>query len=176
MSLHIIVDGYNLIRQSPELAHLDKMDLELGRDALIEQLAAYKRIRPNRRITVVFDGTSASIQGQRQHQKSGIHIVFSRPGELADGVIKRMASGERERAVIISSDRDILQHAEAAGCAVLNAEDFVFRMQVASRHEDGVDAPEEEGPGGWVPGTRKKGPSRKPPRKQRKTRLRIDKL
>jgi hypothetical protein len=176
MSLHIIVDGYNLIRQSPELAELDRMDLELGRDALIQELAAYKRIRTNGHITVVFDGTHASIQGPKQHQKSGIHIVFSRPGELADGVIKRMASVERERAVVISSDRDILQHAKAAGCAVLNAEDFVFRMQAASQHEHEADAPEEEGSGGWVPSTRKKGPSRRPPRKQRKARLRIDKL
>lgn len=175
MSLHIIVDGYNLIRQIPGLAELDKMDLEQGRDALIERLAAYKRIKANR-ITVVFDGTHARIPGERQTPKSGIRVIFSRIGELADSVIKRMASGERGNAVVISSDRDIMAYAERAGCTVLRSEDFAFRMQDAAWHADGVGDMEAEGSAGWVPNTRKKGPSRKLPRKQRKNRLRIDKL
>lgn len=176
MSLHIIIDGYNLIRQVPELSELDRLDLELGRDALIERLSAYKRIKPYR-ITVVFDGAQAPVNGSHQEKRNGISIFYSRVGEIADGVIKRLAERERERAVVVSSDRDITHHAEQAGCAVLRSEDFARKMVDACWYGVDSDAAEtEEEAGGWKPTTRKKGPSRKLPRKQRKNRLRIDKL
>lgn len=176
MSLHIIIDGYNLIRQTPELADLDRLDLELGRDALIERLSAYKRIKPNR-ITVVFDGTQAQAIGTHQEKRSGISILYSRVGEIADGVIKRLADREGEQAVVVSSDRDVARHAEQAGCAVLRSEDFARKITDACWYGNGSNASEtEENPVGWTPTTRKKGPSRKLPRKQRKNRLRINQL
>ena len=58
MSLHIIIDGYNLIRQSKKLGDLDLQDIRLGRDALVEMLAMYKKFKAHR-ITVVFDGTGS---------------------------------------------------------------------------------------------------------------------
>ncbi len=38
LRMRIIVDGYNLIRQWPELAMLDLADLQEGRDALLREL------------------------------------------------------------------------------------------------------------------------------------------
>ncbi len=38
MPIHIIIDGYNLIRQSSALSVLDNQDIQLGREALIDQL------------------------------------------------------------------------------------------------------------------------------------------
>ena len=43
MSIHIIIDGYNLIRQSNRLSILDLQDIQLGRDALVDMLAAYNQ-------------------------------------------------------------------------------------------------------------------------------------
>jgi len=40
MSIHIIIDGYNLIRQSTTLSILDQQDIMLGREALVDMLAA----------------------------------------------------------------------------------------------------------------------------------------
>ncbi|MBU4288844.1 MAG: NYN domain-containing protein, partial [Proteobacteria bacterium] len=65
MSLHIIIDGYNLIRQSTTLSDLDRQDIQLGREALLNMLAAYKKIKRHR-ITVVFDGTNAHFSSQRK--------------------------------------------------------------------------------------------------------------
>ena len=39
MALHLIIDGYNLIRQSPWLSLLDARDLEEGREALLQSLS-----------------------------------------------------------------------------------------------------------------------------------------
>ena len=41
MSIHIIIDGYNLIRQSGFLASLESQSIQAGRDALVEMLTAY---------------------------------------------------------------------------------------------------------------------------------------
>ena len=55
MALHLIIDGYNIIRQSPELLSKESQDLRWGREALLEKLAAYRRLKKHP-ITVVFDG------------------------------------------------------------------------------------------------------------------------
>ena len=58
MSIHILIDGYNLIRQSPELSELDRQDIQLGRAALIDMLVVYKKLK-HHKITIVFDGVDA---------------------------------------------------------------------------------------------------------------------
>ena len=83
MPLHIVVDGYNLIRSSPELSRLDRRSLEDGREALLERLAAYKRIK-RLPITVVFDAGQSPTMDIRKEQFSGIKVVYSQFGLTAD--------------------------------------------------------------------------------------------
>ena len=103
MSIHIIIDGYNLIRQSKSLSALDRQDLQLGREALLDMLSAYKKINRHT-ITVVFDGTNAPPFSQHKDQIKGIQVKFSRSGESADAVIKRMAARLSEKELVESSD------------------------------------------------------------------------
>ena len=100
MAIHIIIDGYNLIRQSPELAELDRLDLQSGREAPGDLLAAYKKLKPHK-ITVVFDGSAEpSLYGSRDRAK-GIAIRYSHGGESADDVIRRMADQEKAKAQFV---------------------------------------------------------------------------
>ena len=108
MSIHIIIDGYNLIRQSKRLSLLDLQDIQVGRDTLIDMLAAYKKLKSHR-ITVVFDGATAPSFSRYRDRRKGIAIIFSRKGESADAVIKKMARKERQAALVVSSDQDIIQ-------------------------------------------------------------------
>ncbi|MFZ4438471.1 MAG: NYN domain-containing protein [Syntrophales bacterium] len=43
--MHIIVDGYNLIRQSDTFRQFEKKSLEEGRNALLRSLAGYRKLR-----------------------------------------------------------------------------------------------------------------------------------
>ena len=97
MALHIIIDGYNLIRQSAHLSTIEEQDLQLGREALIDLLAAYKRMRPHK-ISVVFDASQALNLNLQRESRKGIIIIYSRSGESADAVICKMARQEREKA------------------------------------------------------------------------------
>ena len=174
MAIHIIIDGYNLIRQSPDLAALDRKDLEWGREALIDLLAAYKKLKPHR-ITVVFDGNSEpSIYGRRDRRK-GITVRFSHGGETADDVIRRMARKEGSKALVVSSDREVMDAAEAAGAVAMGSLAFEEKIAMARYMVlKGGGEPAESN--GWIPTTRKKGPSRRLSKKKRKARARFKKL
>ncbi|MGD2014277.1 MAG: NYN domain-containing protein, partial [Desulfobacterales bacterium] len=130
MSLHIIIDGYNLIRQSKRLSNLDLQDIQLGRDALIDMLSAYKKVKAHR-ITVVFDGTRTPLFSQQRNRLKGITVIFSHKGESADTVIKKMARKERQAALVVSSDQDIVQSAAASGTATVSANDFENKLRMS---------------------------------------------
>jgi predicted RNA-binding protein with PIN domain len=173
MSLHIIIDGYNLIRQSSRLSRLDLEDIQLGREALVDMLAAYKKFKAHL-ITVVFDGTGSPLFSRQRDRQKGITIVYSHNGESADAVIKKMARREGPKALVVSSDQDIVRSAAAWGAATISARDFESRLATA-RYLDDLPT-EEENQGGWKPTTKKKGPSRRLSKKRRKNRAKISKL
>jgi uncharacterized protein len=173
MSIHIIVDGYNLIRQSSSLSRLDDEDIQLGREALLDKLAAYKRYK-HHKITVVFDGANAPPMSPRKQQVSGIKVRFSRSGESADAVIKRMAGREREKALVVSSDLAVVNFSAAKGAATISALAFEEKMEMAAYlTTKGI---ENEDTDGWVPTTKKKGPSKRLSKRKRRARIKIRKL
>ena len=173
MSIHIIIDGYNLIRQSKPLSALDLQDIQLGREALIDMLAAYKKIKAHR-ITVVFDGTRSPLLALQRDRQKGITIVFSHRGESADTIIKQMAGREGQKALVVSSDLDIVHTVEARGAATISAVDFEKKLTLAC-YAAGMET-DRDAYNGWKPTTKKKGPSRRRSKKQRKTQAKIRKL
>jgi predicted RNA-binding protein with PIN domain len=175
MSVHIVIDGYNLIRQSPTLSAVERHSLEEGRQALLERLISYKKVKRHP-VTVVFDGANANHSMEATTRRKGIHILFSRPGELADSVIKRIVTRERERAIVVTSDREIADFATKHGAATIDSPDFERKMDMAAYPDvDQTDSAELEEEG-WKPTTKKKGPSRRTSKRQRKSRGKTRKL
>ena len=172
MALHLIIDGYNIIRQSPELLSKESQDLRWGREALLEKLAAYRRLKRHP-ITVVFDGGLAGDSLGSRDRFQGMLIIYSRRGEKADDVIKRLADRERERSLVISSDREIMVHAERVGAAVMSAEDFMFRLQSAFFDDEFAETEEDQDNSS---GTKKKGPAHRDSKKLRRQRRRVKKI
>jgi len=121
--MHIIIDGYNLIRQSVVWRRFERQSLEAGRNALIASLAAYRRIKGHK-ITIIFDGwESGSAQEERDYQ-AGINLIYSRRGEKADEVIKRIITHADEEIVVVSSDHEISSYAVRRGKTVLSSPEF----------------------------------------------------
>ncbi|MBR9979676.1 MAG: NYN domain-containing protein [Desulfatitalea sp.] len=172
--MQIVIDGYNLIRQSPHWSRLDQQDLQAGRDALVDALAAYKKVKPFP-ITVVFDARDALPGMPRRDRRKGIELRYSQPGELADTVIKRMAARLRGKLMVVTSDGEIKAYAAAQGAATIDAVDFEARLTMA-RMVGLKGAVEDEASSGWQPSTKKTGPSRRLPKQQRRMRHKIEKL
>ena len=175
MSVHIIIDGYNLIRQSASLKKIDQNDLQLGREALIDQLTAYKRLKKHI-ITVVFDGSPEFSHFRSTQQEKGIGIKFSKYGENADAVIKRMASKEREKALIVSSDNEVVRFCASQGASVISAEEFEEKMALAALMDIKGEALEPGNGNGWAASTKKKGQGKKLPKKTRRNLKKLTKL
>jgi hypothetical protein len=100
--------------------------------------------------------------------------VFSRRGQTADSVIKKMARKEREKAVVVSSDREIIASAAASRSTTLSVEAFEDRLLMADYAA--LKGDEAGSEGGWVPTTKKKGPSKRLSKSKRRSRKKIRKL
>ena len=174
MALHVIIDGYNVIRRSNQLSMLDLQDIQEGREGLQDMMAAYRQARGHR-ITIVFDGQHASHLGMQRHRVKGMQVLFSGKGETADDVIKRMAAKEGERVLIVSSDREIIRFAASRGAATIGAREF--EQKVSTALYSNTSAPSgDQGDYGWRPTTRKKGPSRRLPKRRRRNNRKLHKL
>jgi predicted RNA-binding protein with PIN domain len=174
MPIHIIVDGYNFIRRSRHLNNLDRQDILLGREALQEMLSAYKKAKRHR-ITVVFDGQNALPSPGRHVQAKGIQIIFSRNGRTADDVIKQIASQEREKALIVSSDNEVVEFCTSQGAAVIRSEAFensVYQAVYSSGSGSDMERTADE----RKPGTKKKGPAKRLSKKERRHGRKVVKL
>lgn len=175
MPVHIIIDGYNLIRQSAALKKIDRNDLQLGREALINKLAAYKRLKGHQ-ITIVFDGSPEFSHFESIQQEKGIRIKFSKYGEKADDMIKRMAAREKEKALVVSSDNEIIRFSASRGAAFISAEEFEEKMELAVMMDAKGEGPGSENESGWSPTTKKKGEGKKLTKKTRRNQKKLKKL
>jgi len=84
----LIVDGYNIIGDWPELRALKAHSLEAARDKLIDELKDYKAIT-GRDVIVVFDAHLAR-GGQSEETVAGVRLLYSKELETADELIERL--------------------------------------------------------------------------------------
>jgi uncharacterized protein len=112
---------------------------------LIDSLIEYRK-RTGHEITVVFDGWRS---GQGQESRSvlgGIKIVYSRLGEKADEVIKRIISSEKKEYIVVTSDREIANHAWASGCIPVPSDEFLDSFGRGRYASDKEEADDDEYP------------------------------
>ena len=136
-----LIDGYNVIRRDPELAQHEARGLEDGRAALLRLVAGAARTSGDP-FTVVFDGARRAGGAPAGGQ---VHVMFSRPPETADDVLRRLASELRSGAVVVSSDRAVRDAAERAGAAAVTAEQFVAALMPGEDDDPDDDPPPRGG-------------------------------
>lgn len=175
MGIHIIVDGYNLIRASDSLSRQEKVSLQDGREALVERLAAYKRIR-HWPITVVFDAMGGIFLSEKSEQTKGIKVVYSPADQTADQVIARLARQKGNQALVVTSDRALARAAESAGATVIDSPTFEDQMEMAyyTETKGGGGALDEDAE--HTLDTRKKGPSRRASKAERRKAAKLAKV
>jgi uncharacterized protein len=157
MRRQTIVDGYNVIRADPGLLQLERRSLELARETLANRLNNDPRLQKDD-VTLVFDGGKGGRTFEMAEQRGRLRVIYSRFGETADDVIKRLVAGAGGDVRVISNDNDLRSHAGAhGGTAVRVAPRPAPRPRPASREAD-EDQPR---------GTSKKGPARRPKKKDR---------
>ncbi|MBA2847868.1 hypothetical protein G4V39_06500 [Thermosulfuriphilus ammonigenes] len=166
MGIHLIIDGYNLIRQSPALRAAEAEAIESGREALLDLLWRYKKVKGHQ-VTVVFDAWG-SREARRQRQTiKGIKVIYSRAGETADEVIRELVRKEGQRAIVVSSDREVQAYAERFGATSISSPEFESRLELAL-YQDLKGLEEDDLP--------PQGRGKKLPKKLRRRQARLRKL
>jgi predicted RNA-binding protein with PIN domain len=121
---------------------------------------------------VVFDGWQAGWSAEKREKKKGIELIFSKLGEKADEVIKRLLKEKGSGAVVITSDRDIARFAERLRVSVISSERFQEKIERSSiEFVEDLEGEEEEERGG-----KRKGLSRRLSRKEKRARAALKKL
>jgi predicted RNA-binding protein with PIN domain len=164
---YILIDGYNLIG----IAH---KNLEKARNDIIERLCKYSEIKGHN-ITLVFDGWKSGQNVETKIQIGNVNIIYSKIGEKADFVIKRILSEEIKPWIIVSSDREIADFAYKKDVVPVSANEF----------EDKLYAALNSFSSGWMEKVSEeldimpishKGSPRKPSKKQKKKLRALEKL
>ncbi|MCE5262017.1 MAG: NYN domain-containing protein [Deltaproteobacteria bacterium] len=175
--MHIIVDGYNLIRQSDTFRQSERKSLEEGRNALVRSLAGYRKLRGHR-ITVVFDGWVGGSPAEERDLAGGVAIIYSRLGEKADEVIKRLLEKGDEEILVVTSDREIATFAVRRGKTAISSVEF---DRLLERNATGSSPVEDSGDGRDDEdedrtGLKGKGPARRLSKQKRAALARFRKL
>jgi len=167
--MHLIIDGYNLLHVDRFLTNLNSIQLQWERERLIDRLSTYQKLKP-REVTVVFDGWQEGWSTETREKRKGIEVIFSKLGEKADEVIKRLVKEEGSGVVVITSDREVARFAQRMDVAVIPSEQF--REKLEQRSSPMLEeSPEEE-----ESGMKKKGPSRRLSKKEKRARAASRKL
>ena len=86
--VRILVDGYSLLHQWPELAQGRARHSAAAREELVQRLTQYHDACGTP-ITVVFDGASGPAQPEKP-AASGVEVLYTRAGQTADQIIERV--------------------------------------------------------------------------------------
>jgi predicted RNA-binding protein with PIN domain len=128
MTIHILIDGYNLIRNFPPLARVEKADFSQGREKLLDWLSQYRRKIPNP-ITVVFDGGKGDALAEGRDIYKGIKILYSSQGQTADDIIKRLVKKDGEKLLVVTSDQELGSYCRFFKAGWIRSEEFAHRIQ-----------------------------------------------
>ena len=99
-----------------------------------------------------------------------MRVIYSRVGEKADSVIKRIITSERREWIVATSDREIADHAWSFGSIPVPAEDFLSAMEKVESSPPPWEDEDEN------PQPHRKGNPRKPSRKEKALRRALSKL
>ena len=88
---YLIVDGYNIIFATDELAAMAREDLDAARRALMDRLSSYAGFRKCR-VVLVFDGYKVKGNPGEKSQFHNIQVVYTKENETADAYIEALVS------------------------------------------------------------------------------------
>jgi len=134
MKKRIIIDGYNLIYQIPDLRRLIERDLESARNMMVQQLAAFAD-KQETEVIVVFDGDANIDKPYPPHPR--LRVSYSRFPERADPLIMKMIQATEPGIdlYVVSSDKEIMACVKEHHYHTLTSQKFASDLQPKTLRE-----------------------------------------
>ena len=130
--VRILVDGYSLLHNWPELAPGQPRHSKRARDELIYVLTRYYDVTGTP-VSVFFDGAGAPRDVPKREPDSVVEVLFSRAGQTADQMIERAAHrfSAYGEALVVTDDgaeRDVVS---GMGGSVASCANFIRMIEDA---------------------------------------------
>jgi len=124
----ILIDGYNLINQLPDLLKASGNSIDFARDRLLSMVEAYCDYNHAEGI-IVYDGN----QRNRTIEGHNPVIIFSKAGETADTVIESLIYklDDKQKARVVTDDRQISNMIMGMGAFTMSTSSFGFEARLA---------------------------------------------
>ena len=128
--VRILVDGYGLLDQWPELAPGRPRRSESAREDLIHTLIQYHDAE-GIPITVVFDETDGTDMNVDLDSKAEIEVLFTRPGQSVRQMLQRLLAKARPQGnhLIVTDDFAESENAPDHGSPTSTCEDFMHKVK-----------------------------------------------
>jgi len=130
--VRILVDGYSLLHNWPELAPGQPRHSERARDELIHVLTRYHDVTGTP-VSVFFDGAGAPAHTPKREPDPAVEVLFSRAGQTADQMIERAAHrfSAYGETLVVTDDQAERDVAGNLGASVASCANFVRMIENA---------------------------------------------
>ena len=135
MSVHYIIDGYNVVKQIP---HLTLKKLRSAREGLIGLIRKYKLTGSSKNeVTIVFDGQKDIVVPRT---KIEFDVYFTN-GESADDRIKKIikTSSNPSRLIVVTDDKEIIFFARNHRAVTSSVSEFLSKILKTKNIEGDVE-------------------------------------
>ena len=130
--VRILIDGYSLLHNWPELAADAPRHSERARDALVDLLQQYQDACGTP-VTVFFDGQGARRSRPKNQSGSAVEVLFSSSGQTADDLIERAAHRFQDygEVLVVTDDFAERDTVSAFGGSVASCGNFIRMIDQA---------------------------------------------
>jgi hypothetical protein len=130
--VRILVDGYSLLHNWPELAEGAPRHSEAARDALVEMLTQYQDACGTP-VTVFSDGSGGRRSKPKDQSGQAVEVLFSSAGQTADDLIERAAHRFQAygEVLVVTDDFAERDMVSGFGGSVASCDNFIRMIQNA---------------------------------------------
>lgn len=130
--LRVLVDGYSLLHNWPEIAPGKARHSAAARESLVDKLTQYQDAAGTP-ISIFFDGSKARTAAPAGHSSPQVEVLYSSGGQTADDLIERAAARFRDYGdvLVVTDDLDIRETVMAFGPSAASCHNFIGMVQSA---------------------------------------------
>ncbi|HSY43111.1 MAG TPA: NYN domain-containing protein [Candidatus Acidoferrum sp.] len=130
--VRILIDGYSLLHNWPELAPGQPRHSERARNELIHIVTKYHDAT-GEPITIFFDGSGAPPSTPKHESTRQVEILFSRSGQTADDMIERAAHRFQDygEVLVVTDDNAERDTVGGMGGSVCSCANFIRMIEGA---------------------------------------------
>jgi hypothetical protein len=139
--VRILVDGYSLLHNWPELAEGAPRHSERARDALVDMLQDYQDACGTP-VTIFFDGSGKRRTRPKNESGHAVEVLFSSAGQTADDLIERAAHRFQDYGEVLVVTDDFAERDTVSGFggSVASCANFIRMIdQARSEMQDNLN-------------------------------------